>query len=321
MLILGDELPDRPDYLYARRADDTSVFALRADVLQFLNVSLDRFRDASVLSIPAKEISSISIRHGAEEVELLKEESGRWNITRPVVWAADAEAVAELVKVWDEAVITEYSLAGNASEPDWVLLFGSSRLGKTNTVEILPTVGKKDGLLVRRSGEQVLYQINLPEVSLDVVDPLSYKDRAIWQLERDSVQKVSVGNPSEGLLVLERSADGVFIPQGTNANVRVDEKATERLLSRLSALRTSEYVTYNPRELAIYGLENPLLELHLSLAGTNELGRVLLVGRETPDGFYSMVKGHDVIFYLDTALIDSLSQNLLEQQETTAPVE
>ena len=64
------------------------------------------------------------------------------------------------------------------------------------------------------------------------------------------------------------------------------------------------------------------MELHLGLEGTNQLGRVLLVGRETPDGFYSMVKGRDVIFFLDKPSVTALTADLIiEAGPSAEPVE
>ncbi|VGO20133.1 DUF4340 domain-containing protein [Pontiella sulfatireligans] len=318
MLVLGDEIPDRPGFVYARRADDTSVFALKSAVLDLLNVPVDRFRDASVLAIPAKEVDHVSLRFGDEVLEL-RMEDGRWMVVRPVAWPADADAVAGLIKTWDEAVIIDYNAAGDAAVASWTFEFGSSKLGLTNQVQVLPNFGKRDGLRILRFGEPAVYEINLRSISGTASDPLTYKNRSIWQLNRELIQKVSVGSETQGMQAIERREDGLFNPVGTNGNVSVDTVAVEKLLSRLSALKTSEYVTYNPRSLDIYGLADPQLELHVWLSGTNELGRVLLIGRETPRGFYSMVKGRDVVFYLDKSLVGSLSNDLLLKEEALLP--
>ncbi len=315
MLMIGDEVADKAGHVYARRADDTSVFALKSDVLDLLNVESDRFRDASVLSIPAKEISSASIRHGDDALDLQMEENGRWKVTAPVTWAADADVVAELVKTWNEAVIIDYNVDAAAGAVDWVFEFGSARLGETNRIEVLFNSGEKDGLLIRRAGEPTVYRINLAALDDRMADPLAYKGRSIWELDRNTIQKVSIES-ADGTQTIERRPDGAFMPVSTNGSVQVDLDTAEKLLNRLSVLKASEYVTYNPRELGIYGLSDPSLELHIELVGTNELGRVLLVGRETPEGFYSMVKGRDVIFYLDKVLVGAMSQNLFEQPES-----
>ncbi len=300
MLMIGDELADQDGMVYARRADDSSVFALKAEVLDLLNVLSDRFRDASVLSVPSKEITGVSIRHGADALELQMEESGRWSVVAPVAWAADADVVAELVKTWNEAVVIDYDVADAPGVVDWVFEFGAAKEGAASRIEVLSTPGKEDGLLIRRDGDPAVHEINLPFLPDRMADPLAYKGRSIWELDRETIQKVSV-----------ETAD----------SDPVDLELTEWLLNRLSVLKTAKYVTYNPRELEIYGLAAPALELHIELAGTNELGRVLLVGRETPEGFYSMVKGRDVIFYLDKTLVETLSQNLVEQSEESVAAE
>jgi hypothetical protein len=59
----------------------------------------------------------------------------------------------------------------------------------------------------------------------------------------------------------------------------------------------------------------------VGLSDTNELGRILLVGREAQDGFYSMVKGRDVIFYLDKETVDTLSADLVTLPMATESTE
>ena len=57
------------------------------------------------------------------------------------------------------------------------------------------------------------------------------------------------------------------------------------------------------------------MAVHVSLAGTNHLGRVLLVGRETAEGFYAMVQGRDVVFILEKPVVESISADLMIGQE------
>jgi hypothetical protein len=314
MLVLGDEVAGRSGHVYARCADDTSVFALKSDVLELLNVKAEHFRDARVLSVSSKAISSLSVRHGTDALDLQMGEDGRWMVTAPVAWAADAEAVAKVVKAWDEAVIIAYDVKASSSAVDWSFEFGVSGVA-TNRIEVLSNSGARDGLLVRRDGDAAVYQINLSEIPDEMIDPLAYKSRSVWDLEQKSVQKLSIGRPEDGMQVIERQDDGAFAVIGTNGTVQVDAHVAGELLSRLSDLNTSGFVTYNPRDLEIYGLSNPTLELHVGLSGTNALGRVLLIGRETPDGFYSMVKGRDVVFYLDKILVESISKHWVPNPE------
>ena len=310
MLMVGDEVPDRPGLVYARRADDTSVFAIGTNVLSLLNMKLNDLRDVRVLQLPIAAISSISMGRAGEQLALSRDASGQWMLTKPIEWKADAQAVGQLLELWGMAVITEFTDVAPSIEPEWQLEFGSAELGETNRIGVLPTFGKKDGLHIIRNSEPMLYQINLPQIPNSMLDPLQYKDRQIWQIGKEDIRKVSVKKNHQPPLVVERSDEGSFVSTSPGSPP-LDPKVVGQFLTGLSSVSTSEYVAFNPPSLAAYGLEDPSLSLHIGLSDTNRLGRVLLVGRETDSGFYSMVKGHDVVFLLEKPLVELLSSDLM----------
>jgi hypothetical protein len=320
MLVLGDKIADKPGYVYARRADDTSVFKLKEDVLDLLNVTADRFRDAVVLPLPAKKISHVSIARGESKVELTMDDHGVWFVTKPVSWQADADVVLAVLKQWEEAVVTDFEVSGN-EEPEWVLQFGSREIGETNTISILPARGRKDGLLIRRNSDPTLYQINIASMEDHLVDPLSFKDKIIWHFDKKEVRSLTVERDAVGRQVVERNADGAFAPAETNTLLRVDNESLGRLLTGLQVVSASDYVAYDPKDLSIYGLTEPSMLLQIGFSGTNQLGRVLLVGWETEEGFFAMVKGRDVVFLLNRTFVESVSVNLLSESETTTPLD
>lgn len=314
MLVFGDEIPDRTDFVYARRADDTSVFALNKEVLELLSVDLDHFRNRRVLPLDAKEIDSISIIHGAEQLDLAETEPGKWAVTAPVSWEADLWAVDALLVEWNDAVVVEFNDTGSDEVPEWDYVFGSSTLGQTNTIHVLPNHGRKDGIRIKRDDKETIYQLNLQTVQDHATDPLLFKDKRVWQLDVGEIQKVAVKGRETSQHAVERQADGTFVPSGTNGILQVDSTTLEGLLKNLEQLAASSYVTYDPRELSSYGLDKPLLAVHVSLSGTNHLGRVLLIGEETDQGYYAMVQGRDVVFVLEKEIVGAFSKSLLSEQ-------
>jgi hypothetical protein len=291
MLILGDEIPDRSGFIYARHADDTSVFSLKKDVLDMLSFKLEDFRDRRVLLQAAKGISSISITRGSEQLDLGVNKAGLWEITTPVSWDADIHAVAGLLQMWNDAVVFEFNDEGSDESAEWTFAFGSSTLGQTNLIHVLPRRGRKDGIRIKRDDDSTVYQLNLQSVPDSAIDPLSYKDRLVWQLNSDDIQKISLTHSMAEQQTVERTLDGSFSPCGTNGNVQVDATILQEVLAGLKVL------------------------LHVSLTGTNQIGRVLWIGEEVDQGYYAMVQGRDVVFLLDKAVVDNLSRNLLVPQE------
>jgi hypothetical protein len=316
-LLLGDEIPDRTGYAYARMANDISVFAMPSKVLQMLEVPGNHFRDARVLSMAPEKVAEISIKRGEENLALAADSSGAWKITSPVAWDADREAVLNFIDLWEHAVVTEFSVASPSSGVEWTITFSSADLGVTNRIEILEGGDRRDGLLIRRADDPTVVQINLPELPGSIINPLIYKDRHLWSLGKDDIVKLSIAKPSEPRQVIERGGDGMFAAAAINSHLQVNATAVDKTISQLADMQTPSYIAYNPRNLDVYGLAAPSLELYVGLSDTNELGRILLVGREAPEGFYSMVKGRDVIFYLDKETVDTLSADLVSPPTAT----
>jgi hypothetical protein len=320
-LQLGDEIPDRVGYAYARMANDTSVFAMPSKVLQMLEVPVRRFRDVRVLSIPPENVTSISIKRDGEHLAMEADSSGAWKVTSPVAWDADREAVLNLISLWEYAVITEFSVDAPPSPVEWTITFSSDSSGVTNRIEIMDDGARRDGLLIRRADDPTVVQINLPELPVSIINPLIYKDRHVWSLRKDDIVKLSVAKHLEARQVIERGVDGMFAATGTNSHLQINATAVGDAIGQLVDMQTPSYIAYNPRNLDVYGLAVPSLELHVGLSDTNELGRILLVGREAPEGFYSMIKGRDVIFYLDKETVDTLSADLLSPPTAMEPTD
>ncbi|MCK4563815.1 MAG: DUF4340 domain-containing protein [Verrucomicrobia bacterium] len=317
MLVFGDAIPDRPDFVYARRADDTSVFALKKEVMELLAVDRDHFRNRRVLPLTSKEIDSVSIIHGTEQLDLSVAEAGEWSITAPVSWDANVRAVNDLLALWDNAVVVEFTDVSSNEMPEWTYVFGSSNLGQTNRIHVLPTQGRRDGLRIKRDDETTVCQLNLRQVQDAATDPLSFKNKLVWRLNVGDIQKVSMEGRDAVQYAVERQEDGTFVPSGTNGTLQVDSTALEGMLEGLEVLMASSYVTYDPRDLSGYGLDKPAIALHVGLSDTNQLGRVLLIGEETDQGYYAMVQGRDVVFLLNKGVVGTFSQNLLIDHEAT----
>lgn len=319
MLVIGDEMAERPGFVYARRADDTSVFSMTADVLQLLDVPVNSFRDARVIPMAKSDITSILIRKGPEQLAMSMNAAGEWKITIPVAWNADADAVANFLSLWDHIVITDFDVSINTtSTAEWVLEFGSNKTSATNRVEVLPASGRKDGLLVRRDEGSSVFQINLPEVPNSIINPLIYKDKHVWNIRKNQINKLTLSRANHPRQSVEFGNDGSSIVSEPIGSFQVDSFAVGKVLDALSSLQTSGYITYNPRNLDIYGLANPSVELYVGLVNSNELGRVLQIGNESTDGYYSMVKGRDVVFYLDKPTVKVLSADLITEPKASA---
>jgi hypothetical protein len=66
-------------------------------------------------------------------------------------------------------------------------------------------------------------------------------------------------------------------------------------------------------DLAAYGLDDPWMETSVDLQAADALRKVVLVGRELPDGGrYAMLRGHDAVFVLGPETVRVLGLRLVQ---------
>lgn len=313
MLVLGEAIPDRDGYIYARRADDTSVFALKKEVQDLVMFSLEDFRDRRVLTLEPADISTISIRRGASQLEVRRDEADGWDIVQPMRWRADRAAVERLLRIWTRAFVVEFDDAPTkTNEVVWVLQFGSDQKGETNRVEILSPTATDQSVRFRRSSTvRSEYTISLSEIPDSIIDPLMYKDLQVLQLRAADVQrlKLVMAGQEESQVVVRK--DEAFVLDVPSATLQVNTEAVQSILQQLSSVMAADYVAYNVDDLSVYGLEVPTFALHISLSGAKKIGQVLLIGKETGKGYYAMIQGHDVVFLLDKNDTRRLTGNIV----------
>lgn len=312
ILAIGDAIPGREGWVYARRMDDSSVFSMKADVLDLANVDATAFRDRRLLSLPINAIDSLSIRYGSDRVELKAGPKGGWRLIEPVEWAADSNAVAEVLGTWNDATVIRFDLDDATVSAEWSFAFGSSRLGKTNRLSVLPAFGKRDGVRVVRDGEKSPCRTNLQSVPERFAEPLFYKGRQVLKLCPEEVVRLEADRSGGVRETVKRGEDGRFVPEDAGSGIETNERNLTRCLRRLHGLSATRYVEYNPENLVRYGLANPTLTIRIGLMGTNRLGCVLLLGAKADDGVYAMLKGRDTVFLLDEPTVKDLSENWLD---------
>lgn len=304
-IILGDEVAEDPGFIYARRADESSVYGLNKDVLDVLTFERDDFRDRRVVPMNMEDVSLVSIARGADTpLEMVRGEENEWQVSSPVRWKVCPVKIDRLLKSWNSAFIMDFEAQMSGDEepatmpaPLWTLSFGDAT--QTNTIYVLPESDPGGALRIRRNQVADSYLINFRAIPPTLADPLHYKDPVVLDIDASAIQRISL-DTEQGSELIERDSQGIFNAAATNVDVRVDRQHVERMTGLLGALTAEKYVTYNQGDLGEYGLDTPAAVLHVGLAGSDQIGYVLLFGREADEGGrYAMVKGRDVIFVLN----------------------
>ncbi len=310
-LLIGKELPDRPDALYAKWADRDAVFAVSAEWAADFALNYDSLRNRQLIDEPAENITAISIAYGEQTVELIQTNS-EWTITRPARWPAEQDSVMFLLETIGGNVIDSFVDVPDdeqrqlIQETPWTITFKTG--GTAHMLRIASSGGQR---LVQRDDEPSFYALAehvLPDV---FADPLFYRDRTVLKIDPDSISAVSLTTGDSEYRVEKH--DGQFAaPDRTQ---KPNEDALTELTTELSALETGRYIAFNPKSLAPYGLDTPSARLSISLNRTNLLGQVILLGSPAGTGRYAILQGQNIVFVLQKKSAQALTRELTQSVE------
>lgn len=308
-LRFGREVDAHPGWIYALTADEQSVVAVSNAVLPLLRVSPSNLRDRQMFHGKADDISRVQLRFADLLVECRRDEKSRWSLVSPLQDTADQEQVGRLLIGLlrlraQQMVDLPAGLTPEAGLPtNPVCVVELDMAGRMDRFAVAPgmTAETMEVVFTNSPTRYVVATTNLPSALLAPAAAYGLRDRIVLAVATSAVRRISVrrGRNTEAV---ERVPDGdVWQVSGNPAGkVVADEalKAWMMLLSNLPAARI-ERLGAGARELDVYGLAEPGMEVQVELLSADVLRKVLLIGRKTAEGgCYAMLRGHDVIFAL-----------------------
>ncbi len=310
-LLIGKDVPDHPETLYAKWTDRDAVFTVSTEWAAAFELDSDTLRSRQLIDTPPENITSVQISFGELTVELLQTNK-EWIITRPARWPAESEYVELLLDTLGGSTIDSFADAPDEAqrrliqETPWTITLASGSASHT-----LRIASDSDQRLIQKDEEPSLYLTasgNLPDA---FADPLFYRSRTVLTIEPDSISAISLAAGDSEYRV-EKQGDQFAAPNRTQ---KPDIAALNALTAELSALRTGNYIAFNPESLAPYGLDHPAARLSISLNRTNLLGQVVLLGSPAGTGRYAMLQGQNIVFVLPKKSADALTRGLTQPIE------
>jgi hypothetical protein len=310
-LLIGKDVPDHPETLYAKWADRDAVFTVSTEWAAGFELNSETLRSRQLIDEPLENIRSVQIAYGELTVELLQTNK-EWIITRPARWPAESESVELLLETLCGSIIDSFADAPDQEqrrliqETPWTITLSNS--GASHTLRI---ASEGEQRLIQKDSDPSLYITAAGILPDAFADPLFYRNRTVLQIEPDSISAVSLTTGDAEYRV--EKLDGQFAaPVRTQ---KPDLAALNELTAELSALRTGRYVVYNPDSLAPYGLDQPAARLSISLNRTNLLGQVVLLGSPAGTGRYAMLQGQNIVFVLPRKSAQVLTRELTQPIE------
>jgi hypothetical protein len=266
-----------------------------------------------VYALDVDKIDEVKLTYNGESSLLRKSDAG-WKMFEPVETDADpAEAVSvaqalanlELVRVVDENP-TDLAKFGLAKPPIAVEfkaggVSGSLMLGNKN-----PTQGEMYAL---KGGDKKVFLVSSFQESNFNRTPFNLRDKKILKFDREKADALTMVR-GDNAIELARAGSEWKVVKPVAA--RSDYSTVEGFLTRLSSSNMSELLESDAKDLAKYGLDQPVMTITV---GAGSAKTVLLVGKTENDKTYARDASRPLVFTVDTTLQGDLTKSFDEYRK------
>lgn len=327
-LWIGGAIDAQSEWIFARRQDGLSVFAISADAKTAAQVRSHDLRSRILVPFAPMAIDRIQLERQDQRVELERVD-GHWHVRSRKQWPADPERVEALIAAWTGARIAHFidspepeEFAGAFAADSLRVRFSVLEQSGVDEAQrwrnldlvvddrLLP-----DGrVLVQRNQERSLYEVELADTPATVTHPLYFWNRRVIDLEGVDVTRVRQN--IEGREVDIRYGPAGEIAEHVPAAGVLQTDRLQRAVHTLLTLQADEYLLEEPEDWAVYGLEEPRIVWTLRLNLESGVGRVLRMGTSRPDGrVYARTLGYNTLFLLGADDAALLSQPLVLEDD------
>ncbi|MCE9615129.1 MAG: DUF4340 domain-containing protein [Lentisphaerae bacterium] len=336
-LLVGKPSEAADGTVYARRRNIDSVYTIQPTQLEWLAVSVDELRERDVYNLAPGAVTSIRLRRGEQKVELARDEAGFWNLTDPVQWKADQQAVEDMlqrVTKWralDFAEGAVTNVVADGARAFCVLRLSTASNAPGRAAAMLSAAPERDwsgdgdplwigvvtnpspSVYARFESEPIVRRLAptaLQAFGEDPLDPLAYRDRTMLAVPPGEIQRIVLDFPGVATQTLVRAGSSAWLATGSSNAVA--SEVVEDVLFFASNLRALRVEALNPVSLVPYGLDGGGTVLTLGLQGETGIQKSIVFGGPArSDGVYAMVKGQDIVYALSVAVTDMLTRSLL----------
>ena len=335
-LLIGKAVETATNLVYASVIGVDAVYAVSADILEALDVSVDDVRDRRLLTLLAGDIVSVSVVDGERKMELRRAVDGTWNIVEPLKVKADAHRVNLLLGEWTGARVEQF--ADEAATPTSMVLPLTVSFAVAAATAPTGSVPMTEGAAYNPVSPAVTFRLNaapdpagLVRVQIDgekgsdligsdplavlSTDPLSFRDREVLAVAVENIRSVTIQS-STGLWEIRREGTNEFRVAGDVA-AAIDAKALGDVLGQVRAVQALGFLPADPDPDDRRGLANPTGQITIGLSGETGISKTLLIGNNAGETtVYAAIRGQDAAFLLDKEVRDNLLRPLYNLPST-----
>jgi hypothetical protein len=331
MVLFGHTLDDK---VYTKRKDAPSIFLVSETVATGLSsIKANDIRSRSICSFEMLYVSKINIKSGEATVTIEKSKEYDWMFTNPVDMFADADSFKGLLNTIQTMEIQSFAADNQEDMAEWGLdaPVADVEVFKEDGKSLIRIqVGKKDEMgklcYIRRSGENSIFMVKTEGFYDAVTNPLLVlRDRLLIDYGKDNAERLVVEKEDRTFVCEKRKDDPTKWTLLEPVNTAADMIPLNNIVWGLSFFKAEKYVAQSPKDLSIYGLDNPTIKVIVTYKETVEatkeerkkdyvgeiyiktkvseappVSKTLLIGKKIKPAentnSYAMIEGGDLVF-------------------------
>jgi hypothetical protein len=258
--------------------------------------------------VESDKINEIRLTVKGQTTLLRKEESG-WKMIEPIAVDADppevlgmAQAISSLESV-REVVENPSDLAQfGLAEPQIQVEFkaegggaGSFKLGSKNP--------QQSEVYAQKGGDPTVMLVSSFQESTFNKEPFALRDKRILKFDREQADSLAMVRGANAITLARTGSEWKVVKP---VEARSDYSAIEGFLTRLGSSNMTRLVEENPKDLAQYGLDKPVMTITI---GAGSAKTVLEVGKTENDQTYAKDASRPMVFTVDTTLQSDLTKS------------
>ena len=317
-VLIGTAAKDPVGTVYAKLADEPTIYTTKDDVVGKLTFLAEFLRDRKFAWVSSANVKAFRIEGAGPKVVLLKADD-KWKIAEPVKIDAEPDEVDSFIRAL--AALNVFRFPNDAPDDAALKRYGLDQksrvaltVGLTDKPDQVYYIGRIDpkqkDLYVQRQGSDSVYTVKETFRKSVTGTYLDFRKRQVAEMSRYDMKKFDVKRP-EGDFSLAKAPDDKW-RMTAPVNAPGDDLAVGDLLNDLENLKAVKFLAEKAEKLADYGLDKPACEVTIELKEDKDKPaktRVLSIGKAMgDDGYAAKLKSDDVIFTVSNTLAERLRQ-------------
>ncbi len=307
--------------LFAQRSAEPSVFVTDAHIISLLPAEPDSFREARLITRPARDIVSIHLRSEEGDILLEKDPDEGWRLVKPIASDTDQLAVSGFVNVLKELrgkdFFDEARPEFGLDDPRLTITLAFEGEDAPVTIALGANTPEDDRVYATQETGTIttIHELTLPGITKTAFD---FRRKDLMKFLQAEARVVSLTFENVAYR-FEKSSRGRWSITAPTGKALESQSDVELLLRAIRGAKALAIAAENvPDDLAPYGLDAPILTVSVTTAPAGDDGaeRVvgpLRIGHVTEDNSqerFAVVAGRQEVVRVAQAIMDDAREAL-----------